>query len=67
MTRDRLNQIVDQLLDIYFKMLADGAVEWETIEECLRLILHDLEPQAPGHPALERLRAIIANRGAPRH
>ena len=57
---DEIGMIVDQAIMHTRQLLDSSAVEWEVARVGLMKIRDTLAGDAPGHPALDRLRNFIA-------
>ena len=57
---DRIDSIADRAIAHTRALLKSDETEWSVARRGLRRIYLDLAAEAPGHPALDRLRAFIA-------
>jgi len=58
----QIEQIVDRTIASTSALLSEGPQSWSVAREGVERIYDDLELRFPGHPALERLKAFLADR-----
>ncbi len=58
---DNIEEIVDRAIEHTLTILGTSRGEWSVARKGLERIHDDLAVAAPGHPALERLKAFIAD------
>ena len=58
---DKIEEIVNRAIEHTPTTLKTSRGEWSVVRKGLERIHDDLAVAAPGHPALERLKAFIAN------
>jgi hypothetical protein len=62
---DVIDRIVEQTIANTLTILTTSRQEWSIAREGIERIYDDLALHSPGHPALQRLKIFVTERGSP--